>query len=241
MAIEAAAISSRRDGLKNRIQRAQEVSPAFASFSKSDIYDFCNARNDITHNGFDSADHSRIVRLYIEVGLPLLDASYREFHSYNLFDGLLQEYAGFLIAAQNVNKRAKELQSLDVSYSLNPFGHLIRWSFKSSFSSEWELDAIIGADETGAKYGVMHKRKEALGRIFDPSWLFDCPICEEFESTVCQLDEAKLDASTIVPMRMGCAGCGFAVQEGQPFLSEILLQNQIAAVRNQILKEYGVV
>jgi transcription elongation factor Elf1 len=83
------------------------------------------------------------------------------------------------------------------------------------------------------------KEKEELEQLFGTPWSFDCPLCDDHQSVVCELDEKELNSLKVVPKRMACTACGFVVRKSHPFLSEVLLQNQIAETRGQILKEYG--
>jgi hypothetical protein len=165
--------------------------------------------------------------------------SYRDFHGFDLRDALLQEYVELLDVAVRVCNRAKAFPAADISYCLNPFGHLIRRCFNDSFSTNWELDALVEADQTGLKFERMHKEKGRLELAFGASWTFDCLVCNEVESVVCELDESELKLRNIVPKRMACTGCGFAVRKADAFLSEALVEDQIAKSRLDILKEYG--
>jgi len=240
MAIEASAVGlGKKDGLRNRIEKARYNSQEIACFPEARVRDFCKIRNRITHEGFNSKDNSESVGLYLEIGFPLLRASYHDFHSYDLTDGLLQEYVELLNVADEVYRRANTLTGCDLSYCLNPFGQLIRWSFKDNFSTNWEIEALVHADETGLKFDHTYKEKEKLEHMFGASWVFDCPICNEPDLVVCELDESELGASQLVPKRLACIVCGLVVRESHPFLSEVLMRTQIANAKEQILKGYG--
>ena len=49
----------------------------------------------------------------------------------------------------------------------------------------------------------------------------------------------KLDEGEIIPARMACTNCGFAVLQLHPFLSQVLLEGQVVKCKPQILKGYG--
>ncbi len=240
MAIQAAPIGAGKDNrLQTLIAKARHNSAAIARIPQDRLDQFRDARNRIIHRGFGPKDASESTSLYLEIALPLLEASYRDFHSYDVTDALLQEYVELLKVAQEVHRRAKTLQGYDLSYSLNAFGHLIRWRFKENFSTGWEIHALDHADEIGLKFENIEREKERLGRLFGPSWSFDCPLCNQPQSVVAELDETELDTLEVTPKRMACTVCGFVVHELHLFLSEVLLQNQIVNARSQILKEYG--
>ena len=56
---------------------------------------------------------------------------------------------------------------------------------------------------------------------------------------MCELDSKQLNSLNVVPKRMACTGCGFVVSESHHFLSEVLLEGQIAKVRERALTEHG--
>src|ERR1044071_7888911 len=93
MAIQAAAIDTGTDNrLQALIQKARDNSKNIAGFPQDRLDQFRTVRNRIVHRGFRPSDNSEAVSLYLEIGLPLLAATYRDFHSYDLSDGLLQDF-----------------------------------------------------------------------------------------------------------------------------------------------------
>ncbi len=50
----------------------------------------------------------------------------------------------------------------------------------------------------------------------------------------------KLATRNVVTGRCACVQCGFIVRKGEPFLSEIVLAEQIAARTPDIFKELGI-
>ncbi len=239
-AIQAAKVGANdKDGLQTLIRKARQHSPLIADFSEAKLQAFREMRNRITHRGFSPKDDSEATSLFLDVGLPFLALCYQGLHSFDLMDGLLQEYVEHLNIATKVHDQAKNLQDIELSYCLNSFGHLLRWSLKDNFSSEWELDALTHSEEYGGKFDRMSDEKKKLERLFDVHWTFDCPVCDDVEAAVCEIDSQALDALDVRPKRMGCTNCGFVVRTSHAFLSAILLEKQIANSRKQILKEYG--
>ena len=92
----------------------------------------------------------------------------------------------------------------------------------------------------GGKYEINEKEKYDLEGLFDACWSFDCPICEETQAAVCEIEANKLESFEVVPLRMACTCCGFVVGHSQPFLSEILLDRQVEDAKSEILKDYGI-
>jgi hypothetical protein len=232
--------AAKRAGLQSLLEIAQSKSPTIAAFSTNRLRQFRELRNRITHQGFISSENSESISLFLEVGLPLLEASYRDFYSYDLMDGLLQNYVEQLYSAKEVLRlAAKGQKGCDLSYCMNAFGQLVRWSLKDGFSAGWELEVLIHGDETGLSFERMHREKEKLSRLFGAYWTFDCPVCGYPESAICELDDAELDFQKVVPKRLGCTSCGFVVKESHFYLSEVLLRKQVGKVHNQVLEEYG--
>lgn len=153
--------------------------------------------------------------------------------------GLLPEYVDHINVAQRVCALAKAMPDLDLSYCLNSFSHLVRWCFKRNFSAEWEIDALAHSDEIGGKFERMYTEKKKLERIFDVTYLFDCPVCDDIDGVVAELDSNMFDLQEVKPIRMACSSCGFVVSHSQPHLSEVLLEKQVVASKAKILKEYG--
>lgn len=241
-AMQAANIGDKqKDGLQDLIKKAKKSSKAVAGFGDESLDHFRETRNRITHRGFSPQDDSETTSLYLKVGLPFLSLCYREFHAFDLMDELLREYVEHINAAQKVHALAKNLPSLDMSYCLHSFGHLIRWCFKRSYSAGWEINALVHAEEIGGKFERTYAEKQELERLFETPWSFDCPVCDDLDSVVTELDSNLLDKKEVRPIRMACINCGFVVSNSQPYLSQVLLEKQLAESKAKILKEYGVV
>jgi hypothetical protein len=151
--LQAASIGAKEsDGFQKLVKKAKKSSEAVSRFSDESLEHFRDTRNRITHHGFSPRDDSDSVSLYLAVGLPFLSLCYREFHKFDLMDGLLMEYAWHISVAQKVLALAKATtQDTDISYCLHSFSHLIRLGFKESFSTGWEIDALVRADENRAQ------------------------------------------------------------------------------------------
>lgn len=241
-AIQGAGIGTARDMLQSLIDKAAVQSTVIQEFCEANdnLGKLRKARNRITHDGFSPRDDSPCVSLYLEQGLPFLSLCYRELHKFDLMGGLLPEYVEHIHVAERVNSLAKAHEEIDLSYCLRSFEHLLRWSLKSNFSASWEIDALIHDDEIGGKFEKTETEKSRIKRLFDVSWTFDCPICDNIDSVVADLDNDKLDTRDVFPNRMACVDCGFVVTESHPFLASILLEGQIYKVKETILNEYGI-
>ena len=228
------------DGLQELVKKAKVKSSLINKYSEEYLLRFRKMRNRVTHHGLPPEDFSHTASLFLEVGFPFLTLCYSELHSFDVKAGLLPDYAEQLDVATRVLARAKGLPGVDLSYCLNGFGHLVRWCFKPTISSIWEMDALTNSDETGWAFERIEKEKDALERLFDAYWSFDCPICEEIETVVCELDANMLESLRVVPLRMACTRCNFVVRESQPYLSEVLLERQVVGAQTRILREFGI-
>lgn len=241
-AMQAAHIGAKeKDGLQDLIKKAKKSSKAVEGFGNESLDHFRKTRNQITHRGFSPQDDSESTSLYLEVGLPFLALCYREFHAFDLMDGLLMEYVEHINIAQKVHALSKNLPNLDMSYCLHGFGHLIRWCFKHSFSAGWEINALVHAEDIGGKFERTYAEKQEIERLFDVPWSFDCPVCNDLDSIVTELDASTLNKKVIRPIRMACTNCGFVVSNSQPYLSQVLLEKQVVKSTARILREYGIV
>jgi hypothetical protein len=221
----------RSNGLKQLLEVARRESPELAIFPEDRLAEFRNARNRITHDGFSPKDDQQSVGLLLEVGFPFLALCFQHLYSFDLSDAILQEYVHQLRIGASVFQRAKDISGLDQSYCLKSLVHLIRWNLKDNFSAGWEVDALINSEEIGISFDLKYKQRQKLEYAFGASWIFDCPLCDDPDAVVCELDEAKLDIGNIIPQRMVCTNCNFTVGKTQPFLSEALLEDEISRTK----------
>jgi hypothetical protein len=225
------------------LEAAGRASLHLANFPKSDLTEFRKKRNDIVHQGFGTEDYSISAGLQLKVGIPLLAVCFREFHAFDFYDALLPEHSRHIRIAQKVYHRrladAKDASDGSVTYCFRALAHSIRWSFKENFSSSWELKALTRAEEIGIKFDHAHEEQGKLESMFGSAWIFDCPVCFEYQSTVAELDESALSNRLVQPIRLACTNCGLVVQKSDYFLAEELLAADVAQAKAHILKEYG--
>ena len=105
--------------------------------------------------------------------------------------------------------------------------------------ADWENDASVRADEIGAKFESCEKQKDALERAFGAAWFFDCPICDDIGTFVCELDEDRLNDHVVVLKRAACANCGLIVRN-IPFLADALVSEELSTKRTEILRDFGI-
>ena len=245
-AIESAIKSSRlrsalakSNGLAAVVKVARPESAELMEFPEEQLTALGKARNRITHEGFIPRDDSEAVGLLIEVGIPFLAVCYQHFYSFDLWDAILQEYAHQWRIGTGVFQRAKEVSDLDCTYCLNGLIHLIRWNLRENFSADWEIKATVETAENGVQFAFNYKRREYFERLYALSWVFDCPLCRQPEAAVCELDSDELESKNVIPLRMACINCGFVVGKAQPFLTEALLELNVARAKEKILKGCG--
>lgn len=229
-----------KDGLFKLLQKAQRASSAMASFPTDLLERFREARNRFVHGGFSASDASDSVSLYLTACLPYLSLCFREFHDFAFEDGLLMEYAEQLSVAKEVHSLAADISDLDRCYCLKSFSAIIQWCFKRNFSAGWELDSLTASDNIGGKFERTEEQRSKLERLFEISWSFNCPICDEFDGMVAEIDPDQLETGEISVRRLACTSCDFTVTGSQPYLSQRLLQKQIAIAKPAILEEYGI-
>lgn len=238
--LQASAIGAKeRDGFQKLIERAKNLSRPLKEFPPNLLEQLRTTRNRITHQGFSPPDNAESVRLYLSACLPLLVLCYREFHGFDLLDGLVLEYAKHLTIACKVLELSEPIPDQDTTYCMDGFVHLVKWSFKENFSADWESNALVHAEEIGLKYDHESSEKQQLERVFDCPWSFDCPVCEDYQSAIGELDSDALDDKCVIINRLACTNCGFVVLKDRPHLSQVLLQKQISESTPKILAEYG--
>ena len=174
----------------------------------------------------------------IRVALPLLDICYGDFHSIDLYTDLrgLPAFAHHLSVAAQVCARARPA-GVDLTYCIGSFAHLVRLFIKPTFTSASESETLDHEVSNDVNWDIKQRYKDAFERLYGMSWTFNCPVCEDFESLVCDLET---EDQRLVPKKMACANCNYIVHDSEPFIAEVLLREQLTEdLRRRILKEYG--
>jgi hypothetical protein len=211
-----------------------------ASFSESQLERFRHSRNRIVHYGFSPQDDEKTAALLLDTGFSFLSACYQEFFGFDLKKALEREIVDQLWIALDVYQRAKLLAGFRASSCFSAFGHLIRTGVRQSLMHQWESEATIHAEEVGIKFDHTEKRKGKLERAFGAAWAFNCPICRDIETFVCELDESDLEKAVVTVKRGECASCGLVVPRECPLLGNALCSQQLMATSEKILAEFGI-
>lgn len=232
--------SSRSSKVVDLYDRAVVLNPALAIFDTVELTAFRKARNKYVHEGFAHDDNKAAAELLLKTGLPFLRACYDEFFGFDIFDCLVVEFGEQLRISLDVYQMARNIPGLDFGYCFSAFGHLIEWSAGQSQLASWEHEAFSHADDTGVKFETCKRQRDELERIFGAAWFFDCPVCNDFEMLVCELDETSLDVGKVTLKRAACPSCRLVVRENSPFLADALCQTQLAEKQGKILREFGI-
>ena len=94
---------------------------------------------------------------------------------------------------------------------------------------------MLEGDKYGIKWGHEYDHKRSLENSLGASWRFNCPICGGLESLVAELD---FHSDDVLTNRCACVECGFLVSKGAPYVSQVVLADQIAKERATILRSY---
>jgi transcription elongation factor Elf1 len=236
-----------RDDFQTFIKKASQepnASARLTEFGQAKIDELREMRNQIVHRGFTPRDNSRCVYLFLVIGFPLLDIVYENFHSIRLYEDLQRDLADHLKIAERVCTQAAPLD-IDMTYCIGSFAHLVRRFFQPTFMSDWEWLALNQDEEPWVFWELRQKAKENLEHSFNMPWTFNCPVCSNSKSVVCDLDfETECGDDTerqqkITPKQMRCVCCGYVVGKEEPFISEIILHDQLTLdVTKEILNEY---
>lgn len=214
---------------------AIEKCPGMKSFNNGDLKDFRDTRNRIAHYGFSPHDDEETAILLLKTGFPFLTACYKEFFKFDLFVGLITEIAEQLSIALEVYQKTKDVTGLYFPYCFQAFGHLIRWGTRQT--SVWENKVSKNAEECGIKYDHCMKLTEELDQDFGESVHLHCPICGDFESFICEVDQEHQDDQGISLIRGLCVNCNLVIKRESPFLIDTLCKKEIE--RNDIKIFYG--
>lgn len=220
--------------------KAMKSYPALSSFDDDELKSFRFTRNRIVHYGFSPRDDEETAAFLLKTGFNFLSACYREFFQFDLQNGLLPDFAEQLRISMEVYDRVRGENDLHHTYCLRAFGHLVRWHIKDSLIARWELESAQSADEVGTKFDSCQRQKEKIERLFGCSWSFDCPICFDVETFICEIDENHLDTKEVRLERSVCVNCKLVIPYGCPFLTNALCRDQVEKQRSKILLEFDV-
>ena len=204
------------------------------------------ARNKIVHEGFGAQDDSKSAALLLRTGIPLLEHYFSRIHQFELINGLIEEFGTHLGVAKTVYQRRcasaniDDINGGDFTYCFRSFGHLMKERIRLAETPEWIHEAVNHADGTGMRWEVLRKIKDSSERAFNCGYSFDCPVCDEFDSTIADLDPADLERGIVRPTRLVCVDCEFIVAPEHEFLAEELLRSQATTKREAILKDFAV-
>jgi hypothetical protein len=228
------------------IKKAKKKYPSFTSRSDyNKIDNFRLKRNHMVHFGFIPKDDEESATLLLQTGYNLIAECYETFFKFSLQGkgnndgGLKPELANHLDVAKWTYIKAQKEKGHDPIYCFISFAHCIRWEFQYQTLSDWQDDVLTLEEEGGCKsWEFKEKQKEELRSAFEPSWDFDCPVCYDPKSFICELDDKRLDKGEIRLKRGVCVHCNLIIPRDCPFLADELCAEQIDNARPTILKEY---
>lgn len=230
------------------------------AFDNEKLVKFRRKRNDLVHYGFSPRDDEECATLLLETGLPFLSLCYRvlfdffldwqevrpgitEFSSLTADEmakaGLDLEVAEQIRFVKDIYSVAKRTETIEATHCFSSLSHFIRWHLKETAKTETKIDVFDSADSTGLRYEYEQKTKRDLDKLFGFTSVFNCPICHGVDCLVAELIESELPDRQIVTDRCACVQCGFVVGKGAPYISPILLADQIANNRQKILNLFS--
>ncbi len=232
------------------------------ALDRSSLKDFCDARNRIVHYGFSPDDDSASVSLLLRTGLPLLGKIYatcfdlfldwrdvrpgaNDFHILSPEEmakvGLRPDVADAMRLSRELCRKTKDVRGLDCSYCAIPLAHHVRWTVKLNFLGDAEETLLEDSDQSweAEQQAVSRWTKAFEAKGGGSCVLLNCPICGSYETVVAQVDDDQLNRSELGFKSAVCVKCGLFLPN-KPFLTSLVLRDEIASRRAEILKDYGI-
>jgi hypothetical protein len=238
----------KRYDLRKLMNRVSGIKPAdrdlpnTRQFSSRIRNDLPRTRDRIVHYGFSPKDDALTATLLLESAIPYLAAVYDDFFQFDLYDGLVdcgEQLQNALLAFEHAKARPELSVWLKPKHCFVVLVHMLRDQLKHNFVTQWEIDAAEDA-EYHPKYDHIERQRPWVERELGCAWSFDCPLCGELESLVCELVEKELDVKQISLARCYCLACGLLVPKGIPFLTNALCRDQVEEKYETILREFGI-
>jgi hypothetical protein len=243
-----AAFTTEKANLSQLLKLANAALPTSA-FSQRQLDEFRQKRNEIIHYGFNPKDEEICAVLLLKTGYPLIEQCYRVLFDFSLkrtdgmYGGLLPDFDRHLDISERVYQKAKDEPNVNLTYCFVAFGQNIRWSIQQSLMSDWQRK-VLDAEETNwpnKSWDLKEKQAEKLfWETLHPAWKFDCPICDDCESFICELDDDELDNARVRLKRGVCVNCGLFIPKNCPFLADEICSDQIDKERPKIFSELGI-
>lgn len=235
-----AAFDGRNRSLQELLQQAARESELVRRIPLADVDHLRTTRNRIVHRGFSPADDSLSAELFLGTAVPLLDATYRGFFGFDLYEGLLPEIAGQLRIARRAFAERERGAEVDATRFLLLMASLIRVRVQQALTSVAADATAERASEIGMAFEHVTERRAVLEGSVENPWPFDCPVCDEVEVFVGDLDGDALDERRVVIRRGYCASCGLTVLERSAALINMALAEALTNQRDAIFGEFGI-
>jgi transcription elongation factor Elf1 len=219
------------------------------TINDSSLKDFREKRNAIIHYGFSPQDDKISAELLLDTGYLFIEECYEKFFDFSLTGqnqkpgGLLVDLAYHYNLAKKIREKSKNNTNHSSENCFVSFSHYIRWSIKDSMLSESDSSFLSkSAEEYDQRIEDFQNelKEEYDHKIFSSTWHFNCPICGNDESFICELDENELkNHQGIRFQRSYCVNCGFSVPKNCLYMTDELCKEQIDQQKNEILSAYG--
>lgn len=220
---------------------AIENFPNLSTFHWKELQYFRNTRNRIVHFGYSPKDDEETAIQLLKTGLPFLSKCYQEFFEFDLMNALIIEFSKHLNFALEAFKRTRVFESSSIKYYFSSFAHLIRWNGLKNHSMstiESQVSEVNRYDDL--IWEARESWKSKIESAFSPNWICDCPVCEEHQSFICELDNDLLTHKNVFIKRGMCANCDLIIRKEAHPLIDVLFEKKIAPEKDTIIKEYGI-
>jgi hypothetical protein len=216
--------------------------PNLESFDIEKLKKFRETRNRFSHYGFSPKDDEESAVLILKTGIPFLIKCYKEFFDFDLLDGLIVEISEHLKFALESYEIINHNKSSNMKYCFSSFAHLIRWAgLKYDAMSILESKVSEIGQIDNMKFEIWLSLKEKLENALSPSWTFNCPVCNEPDSFVCELNDVDLNHKIVSLKRGICANCDLNIPNDASILINMLFKYGKETEKNEILSEYGII
>ena len=231
--------SDKRTTFQDLVARARNDFPRLAAMPESKLDDFRTLRNRIVHSGFRESDDTVAASAMLLIGLPFLMSVYDEIFGFELCDALVPPFGIHLSTAIEVFKEGQPTNTGSVE-ALLVLGHLIRWSFRDSMMAGWEIHALDSSQSYDLQLDTIMRLRDIAIRQLEPSWLFDCPVCDGHETLVCQLNDELLGENRIELVACFCAECGLRLSQAARQILNAVCARAMHGAREAIVADYGI-
>lgn len=238
-----------RISLFKLLERADAEIPKDPRWSSLNNGELRLKRNGLTHYGYFPKDTDQCANLLLKTAYPSLCCIYERYFNYKLMwqqfgkstetfsalckndmelVGMVPYWGDWLWFALEQYQREQVTRQIQAQWYFEPLSATLRNAFQHSWMSDAQRDALRSQESHGGLLDSQQKHMYKIANLLGECHaVFECPVCNGYESFVVEFDEDAMESGDIQPARCLCAACHFFLAEEAGFMVVPLLGDEL--------------